>query len=65
MHILHWSCPSNISPFSLSYNKNRQVAKDEGEELAKQNHAAWVETSAKTNTNVGQSISDIVTKVRY
>ena len=23
-----------------------------GEELAKQNHAAWVETSAKANTNV-------------
>lgn len=30
------------------------MAKDEGEELAKQNHAAWVETSAKTNTNVGK-----------
>ncbi|KAI0089167.1 small GTPase superfamily [Irpex rosettiformis] len=39
---------------SISYSKNRQVAKDEGEELAKQNHAAWVETSAKTNTNVAK-----------
>ncbi len=55
MHVLHWSCPSKIfSVFSISYSKNRQVAKDEGEELAKQNHAAWVETSAKTNTNVGK-----------
>ncbi|KAI0346766.1 hypothetical protein BDW22DRAFT_1480510 [Trametopsis cervina] len=34
--------------------EKRQVPKDEGEELAKQNHAAWVETSAKANTNVAK-----------
>ncbi|KAI0068657.1 hypothetical protein BV25DRAFT_23127 [Artomyces pyxidatus] len=32
----------------------RQVASNEGEELAKQNHAAWVETSAKNNVNVAK-----------
>lgn len=34
--------------------QNRQVQPEEGQQLAKQNHAAWVETSAKTNTNVGK-----------
>ncbi|KAG8218700.1 small GTPase superfamily [Butyriboletus roseoflavus] len=33
---------------------SRQVQPDEGEELAKSNKAAWVETSAKTNANVGK-----------
>ena len=32
---------------------SRQVAVDEGEKLAKDNKAAWVETSAKANVNVG------------
>jgi hypothetical protein len=32
---------------------NRQVAPDEGEKLAQTNKAAWVETSAKNNINVG------------
>jgi len=32
----------------------RQIASAEGEELAKQNKAAWVETSAKNNVNVGK-----------
>ena len=32
---------------------SRQVQPDEGEELAKSNKAAWVETSAKNNVNVG------------
>ena len=37
-----------------SYSPNsRQVQPNEGEELAKLNKAAWVETSAKTNVNVG------------
>ncbi|KAH9483066.1 GTP-binding protein rhb1 [Psilocybe cubensis] len=33
---------------------SRQVEPSEGERLAQQNHAAWVETSAKNNTNVDQ-----------
>ncbi|KAG2042899.1 small GTPase superfamily [Suillus americanus] len=33
---------------------SRQVAPNEGEELAKLNNAAWVETSAKNNVNVGK-----------
>jgi len=33
---------------------SRQVRSEEGEELAKTNKAAWVETSAKNNTNVGK-----------
>ncbi|KIP07683.1 hypothetical protein PHLGIDRAFT_19110 [Phlebiopsis gigantea 11061_1 CR5-6] len=32
----------------------RQVPAEEGQQLAKQNHAAWVETSAKANTNVSK-----------
>jgi len=33
---------------------SRQVPPNEGEELAKLNNAAWVETSAKNNVNVGK-----------
>ncbi|KAG2754717.1 hypothetical protein P692DRAFT_20769243 [Suillus brevipes Sb2] len=33
---------------------SRQVAPNEGEELAKLTNAAWVETSAKNNVNVGK-----------
>jgi len=33
---------------------SRQVAPKEGEDLAKINKAAWVETSAKNNVNVGK-----------
>ncbi|KAH7930092.1 hypothetical protein BV22DRAFT_1109521 [Leucogyrophana mollusca] len=35
-------------------SNSRQVPPDEGEELAKTNKAAWVETSAKDNVNVGK-----------
>jgi Ras homolog enriched in brain len=38
---------------SAPHPKSRQVPSEEGQQLAKQNHAAWVETSAKQNTNVG------------
>jgi len=34
--------------------QQRQVAPSEGEELARLNHAAWVETSAKRNIQVGK-----------
>lgn len=37
------------------YSRSRQVATDEASALAKSIHAEFVETSAKTNTNVGQS----------
>jgi hypothetical protein len=33
---------------------SRQVQPAEGEHLAKENRAAWVETSAKDNVNVGE-----------
>ena len=33
---------------------NRQVQPTEGEDLAKLNRAAWIETSAKNNVNVGE-----------
>jgi Ras family protein len=38
---------------SHDYN-SRQVKPEEGQKLAKSNDAAWVETSAKNNINVGQ-----------
>jgi hypothetical protein len=42
----------------MPYSPNsRQVAPNEGEELAKLNNAAWVETSAKNNVNVGKALS--------
>lgn len=52
----------NISPFSpsrplmsdlCSYRNLRQVSPDEGQGLAAENSAAWIETSAKNNVNVG------------
>ena len=36
-----------------SYRNLRQVSPDEGQGLAAENRAAWVETSAKNNVNVG------------
>ena len=36
------------------YSPTRQVEPKEGEKLAKENKAAWVETSAKNAINVGQ-----------
>ncbi|KAF9534885.1 small GTPase superfamily [Crepidotus variabilis] len=33
---------------------SRQIEASEGEKLAHQNHAAWIETSAKSNTNIGK-----------
>ncbi|CAL1701076.1 unnamed protein product [Somion occarium] len=42
------------SKTDLQPSRSRQVAPDEGKELAQLNHAAWVETSAKTNTNVAK-----------
>ncbi|KAF9482427.1 hypothetical protein BDN70DRAFT_874960 [Pholiota conissans] len=37
-----------------SSSPSRQIEQTEGERLAKQNHAAWVETSAKDNVNISQ-----------
>ncbi|KAF4575193.1 GTP-binding protein [Pleurotus pulmonarius] len=39
---------------SKSDLKTRQVQSEEGEELAKKRGAAWIETSSKTNVNVGK-----------
>ena len=39
---------------SFDLTSSRQVQAAEGEELAKANSAAWIETSAKNNLNVGE-----------
>lgn len=41
------------APTPFPYSQSRQVTPQEGEELAQSHHAAWIETSAKTNKNVG------------
>lgn len=41
-----------LTPFFSS--PNRQIDQSEGERLAQQNHAAWVETSSKDNVNIGK-----------
>lgn len=41
----------------MTHVPQRQVSAEEGERLAKENHAAWVETSAKSNFNVGEQSS--------
>lgn len=46
-----------VHPYSPN---SRQVQPKEGEELAKSNRAAWVETSAKNNDNVGTCILPVV-----
>lgn len=38
----------------LTTRNLRQVSADEGKGLAAENHAAWIETSAKNNVNVAQ-----------
>ncbi|KAI9452081.1 P-loop containing nucleoside triphosphate hydrolase protein [Russula earlei] len=42
------------SKIDLSQRITRQVSPGEGEDLAKANHAAWIETSAKKDINVAQ-----------
>lgn len=39
---------------STPHPRPRQVPPQEGEKLAQEKHAAWVETSAKTNSNVNR-----------
>jgi len=46
--------PCVIVGSKTDLHSSRQVAPGEGEELAKQNKAAWVETSAKNNENVSK-----------
>jgi len=46
--------PCVIVGSKTDLHQSRQVAPNEGEELAKSNNAAWVETSAKNNENVGK-----------
>lgn len=41
----------------ISYRNLRQVSPDEGKDLAAENQAAWIETSAKNNLNVGKLLS--------
>jgi len=46
--------PCVIVGAKIDLQASRQVPPNEGEELAKTNKAAWVETSAKDNVNVGK-----------
>ncbi|KAH8106016.1 P-loop containing nucleoside triphosphate hydrolase protein [Cristinia sonorae] len=46
------------SKTDLQQSTSRQVPANEGQELANNMHAAWVETSAKTNCNVECSAHD-------
>jgi len=46
--------PCVIVGSKTDLQSSRQVPPSEGEELAKLNKAAWVETSAKNNVNVGK-----------
>jgi Ras family protein len=46
--------PCVIVGSKIDLEASRQVQSTEGEKLAKQNHAAWVETSAKDNANVSE-----------
>ncbi|KAI0796849.1 P-loop containing nucleoside triphosphate hydrolase protein [Abortiporus biennis] len=47
-------CVIVASKTDLQQSRSRQVAPAEGQSLAESNHAAYVETSAKTNTNVSK-----------
>ncbi|KAI0034075.1 small GTPase superfamily [Vararia minispora EC-137] len=46
--------PCVIVGSKADLEQSRQVSKTEGEELARQNHAVFVETSAKNNINVAK-----------
>ncbi|KAK7061681.1 F-box domain-containing protein [Favolaschia claudopus] len=46
--------PCVVVGSKVDLEKSRQVKPEEGQKLAKSNDAAWVETSAKTNVNVGK-----------
>ncbi|KAI0005037.1 small GTPase superfamily [Russula compacta] len=46
--------PCVIVGSKIDLSLSRQVQAAEGEDLAKANHAAWVETSAKNNVNVAK-----------
>ncbi|KAJ7283697.1 small GTPase superfamily [Mycena rebaudengoi] len=46
--------PCVIVGSKVDLEPSRQVKAEEGQKLAKANDAAWVETSAKTNTNVAK-----------
>ena len=46
--------PFRLPPCLNLTRCSRQVQPTEGEDLAKANRAAWIETSAKNNVNVGE-----------
>ncbi|KAI0729318.1 small GTPase superfamily [Fomitopsis betulina] len=43
--------------------EQRQVTPQEGEELAQSHHAAWIETSAKTNKNVAEVFQLVLAEI--
>ncbi|KZV76112.1 hypothetical protein PENSPDRAFT_570382 [Peniophora sp. CONT] len=55
--------PCVIVGSKADLDQNRQVSRSEGEELARQNHAVFVETSAKTNINVAKVFESCLAEV--
>ncbi|KAJ6484977.1 P-loop containing nucleoside triphosphate hydrolase protein [Mycena vitilis] len=55
--------PCVIVGSKVDLDKSRQVKPEEGQKLAKDNDAAFVETSAKTNINVGKVFEQCLSEI--